>query len=289
MRSPILPLILVSALAGAGLACATAAPKSDAAEASTPSVPTAESAEEATPTPKPEKTPRPAGTYDGKKNGPGWSFVLLGGERMTVRWSDGDSFKFKDGPYEGAGVRMTGYNTLESYGPVHRWGKWTAQELYDIASTSKNLGASQEWECTTTGERDGYNRVLVSCPKAALHLVQEGHAHVFGIDDPVSGELLAAQKQAQKKKVGMWAKGVPASIITSLHSVEEGWDDGGEGPYNRVADARTGQSEKLHHKEAYGVCQEVCVGPKKTQSCMTYVPFSNRYRNKPDCLKAPKK
>lgn len=284
MRNPLSILLLPVALCAAGLACAADEPSPTPSPAATQSP-----GEKPVAEPTPEKTPRPSGTYEGKKNGPGWSFVTLGGERMTVRWSDGDSFKFKDGPYEGAGVRMTGYNTLESYGPVHRWGRWTAQELYEIARTSKNLGASQEWQCTTTGDRDGYRRVLVSCPQAALHMVEQGHGHVFGIDEPVSEELVAAQARAQKKKVGMWAKGVPKIVITSLHSADEGWKGKDEGPYNRVADARSGMSEKMHHEDVYGVCQEVCLGPKAAQSCMTYVPFKSRYRNKPDCLRAPVK
>jgi micrococcal nuclease len=271
-------LILAAATLVATLALAGVEPPADPAPEATPAATPA-------PAPKPEKTPRPSGSYDGKKNGPGWAHVTIGGETMTVRWSDGDSFKFKDGPYEGSGVRLTAYNTLESYGPVHRWGKWTAQELYAIASHSKDLASSQDWDCTTTGERDGYRRLLVSCPGVALHMVSAGHAHVFGIDDPVAPELLAAQKTAQKKKVGMWAKGVPDVIITSLHSADEGWEDGAEGPYNRVADARTGMSEKRHHHDVYATCQEVCVGSRKGQACMTYVPFKNRYRNKPDCLK----
>jgi micrococcal nuclease len=282
MRNPSMILVLALAVGAAGLACAGDPPEA------APS-PTPEAAATPAPTPRPEKTPKPAGSYEGKKSGPGWSYVTLGGERMTVRWSDGDSFKFKDGPYDGSGVRMTGYNTLESYGPVHRWGAWTAQELYEIARTSKDLGASQEWECTTTGERDGYRRVLVSCPGVALHMVEEGHAHVFGFDDPISKDLLAAQKKAQRKKKGMWKKGVPSVIITSLHSADENWENKGDGPYNRVADTRTGESEKRHHSDRYETCQEVCMGDKKTQSCMTYVPFKHRYRGKPDCLRAPKK
>lgn len=283
MRATMVIGSLVVVVLAAGVACADGgAPGAE---------PTAEATPTPTPaaTPAPDKTPKPAGTYSGKKRGPGWSYVVIDGERMTVRWSDGDSFKFKDGPYDGAGVRMTAYNTLESYGPVHRWGTWTAQELYEIARESKNLGASQEWTCTTDGSRDGYNRVLVSCPDAALHFVQEGHAHVFGIDEPVSAALVKAQRVAQRKKVGIWAKGVPKLIITSLHSVDERWDDPSEGPYNRVVDTRTGESRKSMHTDQYAVCQEVCMGPKAAEACMTYVPFANRYRNKAECLKAPPK
>ena len=208
--------------------------------------------------------------------------ILLGGVKTEVRWSDGDSFKFKEGPYKGSGVRMTGFNTLESYGPVHRWGDWTAAELYGIAKTSRNLAAQQVWECTTDGSKDGYGRVLVSCPVAAQALVAAGHAHVMAIDEEPDEILLRAQRRAQKKKVGIWAKGVPDVIVTSLHSAAE---DPDSQAYNRIVDAKTGTSRVREHADTYEVCQEVCEGGSERGACLTYVPFEIRYRNKPDCLR----
>lgn len=207
--------------------------------------------------------------------------ITLDGERMRVRWSDGDSFKFLDGPHKGAGVRLGRYNTLESYGPAHRWGDWTADELYKLAKSSRYLAAQQVWSCTTAGDKDGYGRLLVDCPDVATAMVEAGHAHIFYLEGEPPEQLLKAQRKARKKKRGMWAKGTPDMIVTSLHSADEK-EDGNA--YNRHVDAHTGISTVREHSEVYATCQEVCDGGE-TGSCMIYVPFKIRYRNKPDCLK----
>jgi len=205
--------------------------------------------------------------------------IVLNGDRTLVRWSDGDSFKFKSGPYEGSGVRLTGFNTLESYGPVHRWGSWTGPDLFAIASTSKDVGAAGVWKCTTAGERDGYGRVLVDCPGVAAEMVRAGHAHVFSMDGPGPDDLLRLQKRAQRRGVGIWAGGVPELIVTSLHSADE------DEAYNRRVDTSTGLSKVRKHRDRYSVCEEVCEGPQEAPSCMLYVPYAQRYRDKPDCLR----
>jgi micrococcal nuclease len=210
-----------------------------------------------------------------------WPTISLNGVATSVRWSDGDSFKFKSGVYAGKGVRLVGYNTLESYGPVHRWGTWTAVELYRIAKSSWKLGASQSWECTTDGDQDHYGRVLVDCPGAALHLVGEGHAFVFSLGDAPPPELLEAQRAAMKEGRGIWAKGSPREVISSLHSADEGGSDGKT--YNRIVDTETGIAREAEHADTYSVCQEVCLGGD-SGSCMTYVPFATRYKNKSECL-----
>jgi len=212
---------------------------------------------------------------------PKWPTLRLNGELTSVRWSDGDSFKFKSGPHSGKGVRLVGYNTLESYGPVHRWGDWSAVELYRIAKSSWKLGAERTWNCTTTGDEDHYGRVLVDCPDAALHIVSAGHAVVFAMDETPSPELLKAQKLAMKTKAGMWAKGAPKKLVSSLHSVDEGEEKAPT--YNRVVDTTTGAATEAPHKDTYSTCQEVCIGGDEG-SCMTYVPFAIRYKNKPECL-----
>ncbi|MFN7133455.1 MAG: thermonuclease family protein [Myxococcales bacterium] len=207
--------------------------------------------------------------------------IKLNGELVNVRWSDGDSFKIKSGKYKGKGTRLQGFNTLEAYGPVHRWGGWTWSELYDLASRSSSLVEDETWNCTTDGKVDGYNRILVSCPDAAKKLIREGHAFVLTVGDEADPALLKVQAEAQKKKAGMWAKGVPPRIITSVHSIVEGEDKG----YNRVVDTRTGKSEEMRHEEAYGTCQQVCVGEGDGRSCMVYVPFRQRYGpEQPPCL-----
>lgn len=211
------------------------------------------------------------------------SYVMLAGEKLKVTWTDGDSFKFREGPFTGKGVRLTGYNTLESYGPVHRWGEWTALELFEIARTSKYVAAAQVWECTTDGALDSYNRVLVSCPGVVEATIAAGHAHVFAMADGEADEaMLAVQRQAMKNGWGMWAKGVPEVLVTSLHSAAE--NENGTA-YNRTVDLATGVSVTKPHQTVYEVCEEVCEGPAKGGSCMTYVPFTKRYKGKPDCLR----
>ena len=95
-----------------------------------------------------------------------------------------------------------------------------------------------------------------------------------GISSDATG---VPMKKGMELKNGMWAKGYPSSLITSLHSQDEKPD---KDAYNRVCDMSTGQCEVKTHQDTYAVCQEVCVD----DSCMIYVPFSQRYRNKASCL-----
>jgi len=208
----------------------------------------------------------------------GWGAVLLNGEETRVRWSDGDSFKFKEGPHAGSGVRLVGFNTLESYGPVHRWGSWSAAELYTIAASSKDYAASRVWSCSASGDKDGYGRLLVDCPDAAEALILAGHAHAFSMKGASSDALLKAQAKARRARRGIWKKGVPGLLVTSLHSVDEG------SGYNRRVDTDSGESTVRNHSDMYKVCEEVCEGGAGG-SCMVYVPYARRYRNTPDCLK----
>ena len=208
----------------------------------------------------------------------GWGSIQLNGVKTKVRWSDGDSFKIRDGAYEGSGVRLVGFNTLESYGPVHRWGSWSAVDLYALAAASKNYAAAREWTCTTSGEKEGYGRLLIDCPDAAEAMILVGHAHAFSMEGEAATDLLGAQERAQRARRGIWAKGVPQSIVTSLHSS----DEGKRGGYNRSVSSSSGESSVREHRENYAVCEEVC---EEGGSCLVYVPFAQRYRNKPDCLK----
>lgn len=211
--------------------------------------------------------------------------LTINGEKAVVNWSDGDSFRILEGPFSGSGTRLVGYNTLESYGPVHRWGSWTARELWELEKGDTAITAATEWKCSSDGKKDGYGRVLIDCPDVALAMIQAGHAMAYAIEGTKSDpKLLEAQRAAQAKKVGIWAKGVPNGIVTSLHSVGE---EGGQGDkaYNRVVDTRTGDALKREHKETYKVCQEVCVETDGTTSCMLFVPFNQRYKNRADCLK----
>lgn len=212
-------------------------------------------------------------------------FVILNGERTEVRWSDGDSFSVREGPRKGMGTRLIGFNTLEAYGPVHQWGTWTAQELYALARSSSQVAASQEWDCTTEGKMDGYHRLLVRCPKLSVAMVQQGHALAYAVDgETPAPEVLAAQQEAIQNHRGMWEKGSTHGVITSLHSLGEDGSKAAQA-YDRVVDTRTGQALKRKHTTRYESCQNVCLVTDGQQSCMVYVPFKNRYRGQPDCLK----
>lgn len=204
--------------------------------------------------------------------------VSLDGEVAEVRWSDGDTFRVVGGAHKGTKARLAGFNTLEDYGPVHRWGEWTPQELWELARAPEKVLSDRGWTCTSSGDKDKYDRLLVECPEVARTLVGDGLAMVFAIDQPPDESLLAIQQAAIAERKGMWRKGVPAVVVTSVHSVDEGRG------YNRVVDPRTGMSKVRSHEERYETCQEVCEGPEGQQSCMTYVPYERRYKNKPECL-----
>jgi micrococcal nuclease len=210
--------------------------------------------------------------------------LQVNGQQTFVRWTDGDSFKFKSGPFDGRGTRLVGYNTLEAYGPVHRWGEWTAKELFALAERSSTVAASKEWACTTDGKVDGYGRVLVDCPDLAVEMARAGHGLAYSVDGKANEKVLEAQAEAMKNKVGMWEKGAVKGVITSLHSVGED-GDAKDTAYNRVVDTRTGEALGRQHQHHYGLCEEVCETTDGDVSCMTYVPFERRYKNKPACLK----
>ncbi len=204
---------------------------------------------------------------------------------MKVRWTDGDSFTVMEGLLKGTKTRLGGYNTLEAYGPVHVWGEWTAAARSEVAKPSSQVAASQTWDCTTDGKRDGYQRLLVNCPQLTVEIVRQGHAHAYAVEgtkaDPA---VLAAQREAMTERRGMWRKGTVNGLVTSLHSMGEPGGDG-KVAYNRVVDTRTGAATKRKHSDTYETCQKVCETTDGQQSCMVYVPYKQRYRGQPDCLK----
>lgn len=234
------------------------------------------------PPPSPE---RPAKKKEKKERHDAVGAITLNGEATAVRWTDGDSFSIQSGPHARKGTRLTGYNTLEAYGPVHQWGAWTPQELYVLAKASSKVAAAKPWVCTTDGKEDGYHRLLVHCPELAVHMAREGHGLAYAVDgEAAAPEVLAAQAEAMKAGRGMWAKGATLGVVTSLHSLNED-GPGDTEAYNRVVDTRTGQALKRAHRDTYETCQRVCLATDGQQSCMVYVPFKKRYRDQPECLK----
>lgn len=216
--------------------------------------------------------------------------ITLDGDKVPVFFNDGDSFRVVGRhPRPDFKARIGQFNTLESYGPVHRWGEWSARELYKIAKKATDVARSGEWTCESRKKDDGtqitdsYGRVLVNCPDLAEALVRQGLAHAFFVDPAESvPKLLEVQAEAKREKRGMWAKGAPDTIMTSVHSADENKDSSSWKAYNRVVDTNTGLTQKVEHTRNFGSCEEVCEGP----SCLTYVPFQNRYGDRrAECLR----
>jgi endonuclease YncB( thermonuclease family) len=227
--------------------------------------------------------PRPADAR--RKGGRGaHGPVVLDGERVPVRWIDGDSFRILGGRFEGTAARLEGVNTLETFGPVHRLGRAGGAELLAVARASAPFAAAREWRCETRGRRDRYRRLLVACPDAAHALVAAGYAMVFTMEGPAAHRLVAAQRAAQARRAGIWAGGAPPLVPTSLHSADEP-DLGRGGAYDRVVDTRTGAARAQRHGRTYRTCEEICVGEGAHRACMTYVPYARRFRGTPACLR----
>ena len=185
--------------------------------------------------------------------------VYLNGVPTPVMFSDGDSFRILAGPHAQTRTRLAGFNTLESHGPVHRWGGWDARELYALAKLATRNAQQGVWRCTTDFEKDGYGRLLYDCPDLALDQVRRGLAHALTIDEkPSDPGLIAAQKQAIAERRGFWAHGVPGYILTSLHGTSEGGGDDEGRHYNRLVSTRDGHSNSMLHTEDYDICQWVC-------------------------------
>jgi len=166
-----------------------------------------------------------------------------------------------------------GFNTLEDYGPVHRWGDWSREELYGLALEAGKVAAARGWVCEDTGSSGGYGRKAVLCEALREYMITEGYAHVLSMEGPGPTYLLKMQISAQEAGKGIWKKGVPEGLVTSVHSSDE--KPSGKG-YNRVVSTRTGASHVENHENHYQHCQEVC----HQGSCLTYIPYKLRYGKK---------
>lgn len=182
--------------------------------------------------------------------------VLLNGALTPVYFNDGDSFRVLDGPLKGTRARLKGFNSLESYGPVHQWGTWTREELSrysKIATLNARKGA---WVCTSDMDKDGYGRILWDCQDLAVDQIRRGLAHALTVTkDPAEPALLEAQQEAIEARRGFWAHGVPEFVLTSAHSNDEGYPGR---TYNRLVSSADGHSEKWYHMDNYGECHAAC-------------------------------
>ena len=185
------------------------------------------------------------------------SKVFLNGVPTPVFFNDGDSFRVLSGKFEGSKARLSGYNTLESYGPAHQWGAWTAKEMFVLAKMATANARNGVWHCTSDGKLDTYGRTLWWCPDLAADQVKKGLAHVLSVNDkPGDAELIKLQEEAKSARRGMWAHGIPDYVLTSLHSISEEAED--EGAYNRLVSSADGHSLKWVHDENYPECHVVC-------------------------------
>ncbi len=183
--------------------------------------------------------------------------VVLNGVPTPVFFNDGDSFRVLEGPLAGTTARLAGFNTLESFGPVHGWGSWHPYELYIMAKMATLNARRGSWHCNSDLRRDGYGRILWDCPDLAVDHLRKGLAHAMNVDDePARAEYLAAQRLAIAEHRGMWAHGVPEFVLTSAHSADE--DPSREFHYDRRVSVRYGHSESVRHHTNYLECQMVC-------------------------------
>ena len=184
--------------------------------------------------------------------------VFINGSATPVYFNDGDSFRIQAGPFKGTQCRLSGYNTLESFGPVHQWGTWTEHELYVTAKMATHQAQQGEWHCEGDGKKDGYGRLLLFCKDLATHLIGNGLAHAYSVNEqPGDPDLLKVQREAMAAKRGMWAHGVPRFIVTSLHAKSEGGDKDGV-TSNRLISTTDAHTEKWVHNDDYAECQKVC-------------------------------
>jgi endonuclease YncB( thermonuclease family) len=222
------------------------------------------------------------GAAQGKRKQPKTpkQFLYLDGVKEQVNWNDGDSFRVLNGPRKGVKARMSGYNTLESYGPVHFWGSYHAYQLYDLGKDGMKLARSAPWNCKSLGPKDGYGRIIVACADLTKAILAKGYAHVFAVGSDPDPDYIAIQLKAQNDREGIWKWGIPARIVTSIHSTLERPDK--PESYNRVCDTRTGRSWVVKHRTAFKPCDAWCDGG----SCMVYVPFEVRFGDKrPACMR----
>jgi len=181
--------------------------------------------------------------------------VFLNGMPTPVYFNDGDSFRVLAGKLKGSKARLAGFNTLESYGPVHQWGTWSRHELSRYATLGTLNARKGVWRCTSDMQKDGYGRILWDCPDLAEDQVRKGLAHAMTVTkDPAAAYLLEAQADAIANKRGMWAHGIPDFVLTSLHSTTENFAN----PYNRQVSSKDGHSWKFRHSNAIAECQSMC-------------------------------
>ncbi|MBN2191574.1 MAG: hypothetical protein JW751_02060 [Polyangiaceae bacterium] len=186
------------------------------------------------------------------------SVVFCNGRPTPARFFDGDTMSLAAGPFADRSVRVLDVNALESYGPVHQFGRASPRELLVSAKRATHLARRGGWHCSITRRhRDAYGRLLADCPDLGEALLRSGLGHAFSLDGPAPERLLAAQREAIVARRGMWAKGVPAILVTSVHSASERpWR---RDAYHRLVSTTDGSSFLYRHRDRLRTCETVCV------------------------------
>jgi len=186
------------------------------------------------------------------------TLVFVNDAPAAAWFNDGDTLQLLTGPLALQRARLSGVNALESYGPVHQWLGFTAEELLVLAKQAALAARRGIWRChLDAGERDGYGRLLADCPELAVALLRGGLAHAYALGHPAPPSLLAAQHEAIAARRGLWARGVPPLLLTSVHSTSERL---GRGPsYHRLVSTSDGTAWSWRHRERLRPCDRVCV------------------------------
>ncbi len=190
--------------------------------------------------------------------------VKINGVATPVYFNDGDTFRALAGPFRNRAARLAGYNTLESYGSAHQWGGWTAREMYSLAKQATLNARRGFWNCSLDPkDKDGYGRFLAICPDLQYDQIKNGFAHVLSVEGDAPKRLMDAQRDAIIHGRGIWAKGVPAMIVTSTHAANERFDT--KDNYNRLVSSLDGSSLKWKHQNNYDECENVCWKAKSAE------------------------
>jgi len=140
----------------------------------------------------------------------------------------------------------------------HQWGEWTYKELYVNAKQATLNARRQIWNCRVDdAQKDGYGRILAVCLDLGIDHLKKGYAHAYSIDKPADWRLIQAQREAIVKRRGMWAKGVPPQVLTSLHSADE--RPFNKKNYNRLISPLDGWSESTRSARSWAALPATAV------------------------------
>ncbi len=207
------------------------------------------------------------------------TLVYVNGAPTAAWFNDGDTLQLRAGPLAARSARVAGVNALESYGPVHHWPGFTPGELLALAKQAALVARRGVWRCTIDqSRRDAYDRLLADCPDLATALLRRGLAHAYALDGPAPPPLLAAQQEAIAACRGLWSRGVPALLVTSVHSTSERLRR--RPSYHRVVSTSDGAAWPWPHRERLRPCERFCA-PQRSLTPGSRAAVLDRLRDDP--------